>query len=156
MIEKTEYGFTGSVTDLPQWARDNPEMGMAGALAVTYDKQLLATMERQVTKGLTVDEIDKASDAALFGELVRMFDYNGGNVKVDEKDDGGSILVEKVRSDLVRLFTTTTQHVTGPDLRTTIKKALIYEMMFNEMGRMLDKGQVERWVEAKNVPAYLR
>lgn len=30
-IEKTEYGFTGSLADLPPWARDNPELGILGA-----------------------------------------------------------------------------------------------------------------------------
>ncbi len=35
MIEKTEFGYTGSITDLPKEVRDNPEMAAAAAFACT-------------------------------------------------------------------------------------------------------------------------
>jgi hypothetical protein len=157
MIEKTEFGFTGSVTDLPAWARDNPELGLTGALAAIdaleqakNDKQLLETVERQVTKGLTIAEIDTAPDAVLFAELMRLLEYNGGNVKVKDHEGCDARVTEAT------LFTTTTQHVTGSDLREAIKRALIIEKMFKAMGRFLDKSQVDAWLEVYNVPAYLR
>ncbi len=149
MIEKTEFGFTGSVTDLPAWARDNPELGMAGAMAVTYDRQLTATVARQALKGLTVSEIDTASDATLFQELDRLFRHNGGNVKVEDQE------ADHVMQRVI-LFTTVTQHVTAPDFRTAVKKALVIELMFNEAGRYLDSVQVNTWLERRNIPAYLR
>ncbi len=150
MIEKTEHGFTGSVTDLPAWALDHPEMGFAGAMAVTYDRQLTATVERQVLKGLTVDEIDNASDATLFQELVRLLTYNGGSVKVEEIDPDRLTIKRQVV-----LFTTVTQHISAHDFRVAVKKALIIEMMFNEAGRYLDSAQVDRWFERRNIPDYL-
>ena len=43
MIEKTEYGVTGSNSDLPVWAQQNPELGLAGALAATASLQDMLT-----------------------------------------------------------------------------------------------------------------
>lgn len=32
MIQKTEFGWTGSITDLPAWGRENPDLAFAAAL----------------------------------------------------------------------------------------------------------------------------
>lgn len=148
MIEKTEFGFTGSITDLPPWARDNPELGLAGALLVTQDAQLLATVERQVTKGLTVEEIVKADDATLLRELIRLFDASGGNVKCD--DNNG----EKPKS--MTIFTCATQHVTGPDFRTMLRKALIVEKIRDDLPWMPQHSKVIEWLREHRVPDWLR
>lgn len=58
MIEKTEYGWTGSVTDLPPEVRGNPELAMAAAMSMTVLDQ-----ENAVATPMPTCEVCKKNQA---------------------------------------------------------------------------------------------
>lgn len=122
---------------------------------------------RQVTQGLTVAEIDKATDAQLFQELERLFldpENYGGKIEVtcyeDPDDDPNEEPYipqpSKRRPPEITLFTCSTQHVTGSDFRNVIKRALVEDMIHREYGPFAKARQRLAFLRKHNVPLHLR
>lgn len=93
MIQKTEFGFTGSVTDLPVWARENPELGVAGALVATQQVQVLSGMDN-VTKALELFEKAREANPYLYFELAYTRQTDWMCWLIDKQGGGRVVLCE--------------------------------------------------------------
>lgn len=85
MIEKTEFGWTGSITDLPAWGT-NPEMGLPAVLVtvmsqinISIIKQAIDSLLQQRSSADMEDGTDNAVIEAAQNQLDRLEKVFGGS-----------------------------------------------------------------------------